>query len=226
MTQLPEAWYKGQHNINYFAYSAYSLLLEWPASMCHKTLQTINSYIQAITSLDITGVNEVVPGYHSIMIYFDMSNLSHGRLIEIIENMDLKESPHEEDSVVTIIEVRYGGLLGPDLSHVAQTLNLTESEVIEIHTGSVYNVHFIGFLPGFLYLGGLDEKLSIPRRANPRTKVPAGSVALAAGQTGIYPSDSPGGWHIIGKTEQQLFNPSKNPPSTFASGMKMQFKAI
>ncbi len=226
MTLLREGWITGQKGIDYFRYSAYSLLLEWPASMSHDMLQVINAHIQAITSLDITGVNEIVPGYHSIMIYFDTSTNTHESLIDIIEELNITKATSHENSDITIIEVTYGGAVGPDLATVAETLGLTESEVIALHADTVYDIHFIGFLPGFLYLGGLDKKLSIPRRSNPRTKVPAGSVALAAGQTGVYPSDSPGGWHIIGKTDHQLFNPSNDPPCDFTSGMKIQFKSI
>ncbi len=226
MNQLLDAWTQGQRGINYFRYSAYSLLLEWSASMSSNTLQIINSYISAITSIDLTGVNEVVPGYHSIMIYFDAALTNHESLIESIENLIVEKSTNQTESETIIINVSYEANHGPDLLYVAQSLGITSSEVIKLHASKTYDIHFIGFLPGFLYLGGLDKKLTLPRRDIPRTKVPAGSVALAAGQTGIYPCDSPGGWHIIGQTDHEFFNPNRNPPCSFSSGMKIKFNPI
>lgn len=226
MKPLPKGWTQGQHGISYFKYSAYSLLLEWPASMSRDMLQSINSFISAIKKMDYTGVNEIVPGYHSIMIYFDAALTNHTHLVESLENIIIQKDTFKKKSETIIINVSYGAEHGPDLSHVAQSLGLTTSEVINLHVSKTYDIHFIGFLPGFLYLGGLDKKLSLPRRDIPRTTVPAGSVALAAGQTGIYPCNSPGGWHIIGKTDHDFFNPNLDPPCLFSSGMKIKFNPI
>ena len=226
MNQLPSGWTNGQLGISYFRYSAYSLLLEWPASMSRDILQTINAYISTIHAVKLTGVNEIVPGYHSIMIYFDTTLTSHELLIKSLENLIIDDDTVQKKSETTIINVSYGSTHGPDLLYVAQSLGLSTAEVIDLHTSVTYDIHFIGFLPGFLYLGGLAKKLTLPRRETPRTIVPAGSVAIAAGQTGIYPSDSPGGWHIIGKTDHEFFNPLQDPPCSFSTGMQIQFNPI
>jgi len=121
------------------------------------------------------------------------------------------------------IPVRYGGENGPDLAYVARQCGCSERDVIQMHSEREYVVYFIGFQPGFPYLGGLDSRLQVPRRVEPRQVVPAGSVAIAGEQTGIYPLRSPGGWHLIGKTDLQLFDPMRTPPSLLAPGDRVVF---
>jgi len=226
MKELHSGWIIGQQKIRYFRYSNYSLLIEWPKSKSRNTLNKINHCVSILSAADITGVNEVVPGYHSLMIYFEPSATNHMSLIERLDSITFPSNYKKSKQEVRIIEVSYARDVALDIDFVAQSTGLSTSEVIDIHSSTIYDIHFIGFLPGFLYLGGLDKRLNLPRRDTPRVRVPAGSVALAVGQTGIYPIDSPGGWHVIGKTEQQFFNPSTDPPCTFTSGMKIQFKSI
>ena len=121
------------------------------------------------------------------------------------------------------VPVIYGGEYGPDLEFVSEYCGLTEDEIVEIHTASVYAVFAVGFLPGFPYLGPLDKRLFTPRLEAPRLKVPEGSVGIARLQTGIYPFDSPSGWRIIGKTELRLFDHSKTPPSLLKLGDLVRF---
>ncbi|GAB7129255.1 5-oxoprolinase subunit PxpB [Silvimonas sp. JCM 19000] len=121
------------------------------------------------------------------------------------------------------IPVHYGGKAGPDLAAVAEFSGLTPQQVIELHAAQDYAVYCIGFLPGFPYLGGLDERLIIPRRARPRQKVPAGSVGIGGMQTGIYPCASPGGWHLIGRTDTRLFDVTQMPPALLAPGDTLRF---
>lgn len=116
------------------------------------------------------------------------------------------------------VPVQYGGSNGPDLDAVARTVELSTHEVIARHTAILYRVCFLGFLPGFAYLGWLDRSLHLPRRDTPRTHVPAGSVAVAGVYTGIYPTDSPGGWHVIGRTRVPLFDPGRPSPALLAPG--------
>lgn len=121
------------------------------------------------------------------------------------------------------IPVRYGGADGPDLGEVAARTKMEESEVVRLHSETVYMVYMIGFLPGFPYLGILPPALELPRRDTPRTRVPAGSVAIAGRQTGIYPQSSPGGWHLIGRTTVQLFDSQRKPPALLAPGKRVRF---
>jgi KipI family sensor histidine kinase inhibitor len=123
------------------------------------------------------------------------------------------------------IPVRYGGACGPDLEEVAKGTGLSEDEVVAAHAGAAYEVRFIGFSPGFPYLAGLPERLFTPRRESPRRHVPAGSVAIAGAQAGIYPFGSPGGWNVIGRTEFVLFDPSLAAGAVLAPGDRVRFVA-
>lgn len=124
------------------------------------------------------------------------------------------------------IPVQYGGKYGPDLQAMADELGLSVEAVVSLHTEAIYTVYFIGFQPGFPYLGGLSEKLYFPRHATPRTKVPAGSVGIGGEQTGVYPFESPGGWQLLGRTETALFNLTEGSPTLLNAGDTLQFKAI
>ncbi len=123
------------------------------------------------------------------------------------------------------VPVRYGGADGPDLDEVARRLGLTTAEVIDRHTGTVYEAAFLGFAPGFAYLGPLPPSLVLPRRDSPRTRVPAGSVAIAGPQTAIYPSESPGGWWLLGHTDLAVWDPQADPPARIAPGARIRFVA-
>jgi KipI family sensor histidine kinase inhibitor len=121
------------------------------------------------------------------------------------------------------IPVRYGGDQGPDLENLAGLTGLTKAEVIHLHSSAEYTVCFIGFLPGFPYLSGMDPRLAAPRLATPRQLVPAGSVGIAGSQTGIYPLDSPGGWRIIGRTTLTIFDPHCEPTTLLKAGDRIKF---
>jgi KipI family sensor histidine kinase inhibitor len=137
----------------------------------------------------------------------------------------VSETIADNPRIVTI-EVVYGGEDGVDLPHVARSCGLTPDEVVALHTAGPMPVRMIGFMPGFPYVGGLPPALWLPRRIEPRVAVPAGSVALANDQTGIYPARSPGGWHIIGRTDARLFDPWSDPPSLLKPGDLVQFVAM
>ncbi len=124
------------------------------------------------------------------------------------------------------IPVHYGGKYGPDLAAMANELNLSVEAVVELHTKATYTVYFIGFQPGFPYLGGLSESLYFPRHAIPRTQVPAGSVGIGGEQTGVYPFESPGGWQLLGQTDTALFDLTKSSPTLLNAGDTLTFKAI
>ena len=128
--------------------------------------------------------------------------------------------PHARQVDIPVI---YGGSAGPDLPELARYCQMTEKQVVELHSSSRYVVYFIGFQPGFPYLGGLDQRLHMPRRAEPRVTVPAGSVGIGGSQTGIYPAASPGGWQLIGHTSAALFDPHQQPPTLLRPGDSVRF---
>ena len=121
------------------------------------------------------------------------------------------------------IPVAYGGTDGPDLADVARHCGMSQQEVVQLHAQATYTVFFVGFLPGFAYLGELDARLATPRLPEPRIKVPAGSIAIGGNQTGIYPLSTPGGWRLIGRTDRVMFDPRRSPPTLLRAGNLVRF---
>lgn len=180
-----------------------------------------------IETLNLAEIEEVVPTYRSLLIYYnplytDIIELKN-KIQDLIKNLPAAKA---RDSKTFFVPVLYGGEFGPDLSFVAKFNNLSEPEVVRLHTGVKYKIYMIGFAPGFTYLGGMIEKISAPRLETPRKLVKAGSVGIAGKQTGIYPIDDPGGWRIIGRTPIKLYNPFNNPPVLFSAGDYIKFEAI
>jgi inhibitor of KinA len=167
---------------------------------------------------------DIIPSFRSCLIHFDRGRTSAAELISFLQERENEiEGLEIPDPVTHEIPVRYGGDFGPDLSFVSSLTGLDPEEVVEVHTGRVYTVFAVGFMPGFPYMGILDKRIYAPRLETPRVKVPKGSVGLAQLQTGIYPFDSPGGWQIIGRTEIPLFDFEKEPYSLFQIGDRVQF---
>lgn len=179
----------------------------------------------ALEAAPPTGMSAAVPAIASLLVCFDPLLTSYTAMEAVVRPL-LEELPTlpERGRVVTV-PVRYGGESGPDLDEAATMLGLTPAEVVAIHTARPMRVMMIGFAPGFPYIGPLPPELWLPRRTSPRTAVPAGSVALAAGLTGIYPARLPGGWHLIGQTDLRLFDPTADPPTLLLPGDLVQFVA-
>lgn len=167
-------------------------------------------------------VRQAVAGYASVTVHFDPDQTTHEALAAAIKRLASKRPPMAEPGRLHRIPVTYDG---PDLEAVAEQLGLAAATVAEIHARPIYRVFLIGFVPGWGYLGPLPEELELPRRHVPRTKVPAGSVAIAGRQTGIYPLATPGGWHLIGRTSVRLFLPDSDPPCLFRAGDRVKFFA-
>ncbi|WP_034350150.1 5-oxoprolinase subunit PxpB [Herbaspirillum sp. GW103] len=168
-------------------------------------------------------VSEVVPGMNNLTLITrrpvaDLDTLSE----RILKTWPRLASAGSEGRTVEI-PVVYGGNVGPDLDNVARHTGLSTGEVIERHSNAEYVVYFLGFLPGFAYMGGLDTSLATPRHTTPRVSIPAGSVGIGGEQTGIYPMASPGGWQLIGRTALQLFDPSQQPPTLLRPGDRVRF---
>lgn len=167
-------------------------------------------------------VRQAIAGYASVTVHFDPDQTTYDALTNAIKRLASKRPPMAEPGRLHRIPVSYDG---PDMEPVAAQLHLTPAEIVELHTRPIYHVFLVGFVPGWAYLGPLPEELELPRRHVPRTQVPAGSVAIAGRQTGIYPLPSPGGWHLIGRTPVKLFLPDSDPPCLFRAGDRVKFFA-
>jgi 5-oxoprolinase (ATP-hydrolysing) subunit B len=168
-------------------------------------------------------VRQAVAGHASVTVQFDPDQVTHEALAAAIRRLATRRPPMEEPGRLHRIPVVYDG---PDLGAVAAELSLSTQRVIELHGTPIYRAFLVGFVPGWAYLGPLPDELVLPRRASPRTQVPAGSVAIAGQQTGIYPLASPGGWHLIGRTSVRLFMPDSDPPSLFRAGDRVKFFSV
>ena len=172
------------------------------------------------------GVSDIVPAYGSLAVFFDQT-VDASVLAEELSLAAQRPESHARDEAparaVHVFPVRYNG---PDLAEVAERTGLSRAEVIRRHAEPVYDVHFLGFVPGFAYLGPIDPALVLPRREAPRRRVPAGSVAIAGGQTGVYPLETPGGWHLLGHTDTVLFDPGRDPPNLLSPGDQVRFVPI
>jgi KipI family sensor histidine kinase inhibitor len=174
-----------------------------------------------------TLLRDIVVGYCSLTVYFDPLTIDAAWLEAVVAE-SAEEIDDTEEAIGPLLDVPvcYGGDLGPDLAEVASFAGCSVEEVIALHSGAVYRVYVVGFVPGFPYMASVDPRLALPRRASPRTRVPAGSVAVAAGQTGIYPAETPGGWHLIGRTPVKPYDPARPQPFLFKPGDRVRFVPI
>lgn len=174
----------------------------------------------------VAGVQELIPGMNNLTLVFDPLHADPAALAEAAQALWARPPARRAAGRLVEIPVVYGGDAGPDLAAVAAHCGLSPDEVVRRHTQARYDVYFIGFQPGFAYLGGLDPALHMPRRAEPRVTVPAGSVGIGGAQTGIYPLATPGGWQLIGRTALALFDPAADPPTLLAPGDRVRFVAV
>jgi len=208
-----------------FALHPKALLVEWetkPSFILSKKLVAIKKSLEGDSQ-----VSRIALGYHSILIHlnkkFENKVFWSKRIQQIqaeTEEIEFTKGLHWK------IPVCYEKEYAPDLLAASQALGIDSKNLIEIHSQKSYHVNFIGFLPGFLYLSGLDERLQLSRKKKPNLFVPSGSVGIGGSQTGIYPQDSPGGWHVIGKTPIALFDPRNNPPCFASAGDMISFIPI
>ena len=188
----------------------------------------IRQTIERIKELQLDGIIELVPTYCALLVEYDAMLYSYSEICNIIEPTLEEGMANTINELVTVVEVPtvYGGEFGPDLSFVASHNHLSEDEVISIHSGTDYLVYMLGFIPGFTYLGGMDPRIATPRLSSPRTLIPAGSVGIAGEQTGTYPSDSPGGWQIIGRTPVTMYDMSKEQAALLSAGDYVRYVPI
>jgi inhibitor of KinA len=188
--------------------------------------QRVHALANLITTSSMQGIAEIVPAYATLLVHYDPLLLSFTQMKDSlraqISQMEEIESrkPRRID-----VPVRYGGEKGPDLESVASHCGLRVEDVIRIHGEKIYTVYMMGFTPGYPYMGKLDDRLIMPRLETPRTRVPAGTVAIAGSQTGIYSIESPGGWQLIGWTPLKLFDLGSESPFLFSPGDEVKFIA-
>jgi KipI family sensor histidine kinase inhibitor len=189
-----------------------------------ETHQHVHAIAEALTRDPPPGLRDIVAAYTTLSVFFDPGLLAfetvRDRLLGLRETVGVESIPPGQEWV---IPVRYDG---PDLAEVASRTGLSPEEVITRHTGRSYRVYLIGFVPGFAFLGELDPRLVLPRRESPRQRVPAGAVAIAGAQTGVYPLETPGGWHLIGHTDTRPFDLARDPAVLFKVGDRVRFEAI
>lgn len=195
-----------------------------------ETLADKNTAIQHLVS-GIAGQNfkwliEVVPSYDSVMLVFDMYQVDHHAVYQALRCLAKGHAVAASGGQHHILPVWYGAPQANDLQKVANLTGLSESDIIHVHSSHAYRAFAVGFAPGFAYLGELDPVLSVPRMSQPRTKVPAGAVAIADRQTAIYPSESPGGWHLLGLCPVPLYVPSDGAKVLINAGDTVSFKPV
>ncbi|HJR09961.1 MAG TPA: 5-oxoprolinase subunit PxpB [Rhodanobacteraceae bacterium] len=230
-----------------------ALLLRFGDGIDVATNARVHAAARALRNAGLPGITDIAPAYAALLLRFDpwawwdkngTGKLPHERLAEILDDLlraantkslgpglrrdDEQKTGSSPDAIARTVEIPvcYGGEYGLDLDAVAEHAGLSRDDVIARHTSAEYTVAMLGFAPGFPYLLGLDPSLQMPRRADPRTRVPAGSIAIGGAQTGIYPRELPGGWHLIGRTPLALFDPAREPPCLLAPGDHVQFRAI
>jgi len=178
---------------------------------------------EAVAAAGIRGVVELVPTFRALAVHFDPAIVGYEELAGRLGALDLPEGSFGRPGRSLSVPVLYDG---PDLAALAEAAGMTPKEAAALHAATPCHVYMLGFLPGFAYLGDLPEKLRMPRRKEPRTRVPPGSVAVAEQMTAVYPVESPGGWHLIGRTPLRLFDHRKEPPSLLLPGDAVRFEPV
>ena len=204
-----------------------SILLQFGNTIDPAINRKIAATVQLMREQHINGVTDVIPAFCSLLINYDPRVISYEQIkrrMEALVKIDVTAGDTRKR--VFEIPVCYGGEYGPDIQNIADHAGLRAEEVIQIHTSRDYLIYMLGFLPGFTYLGGLDERIHTPRLANPRIRIPAGSVGIGGSQTGIYPMDSPGGWQLMGMTPVKTYDPDREVPILVEAGDYIRFVAI
>lgn len=213
--------------VRFQAASDQCLLLYLGEEITFEVHQQILKLLRLLDSKPIEGIRNLHPAYCSLLINFDPFVLDHDRLENILRKYieQLREISLPKSREVDI-PVCYGGEFGPDLDDVASLHGMTAAQVIELHSSTTYLVHFVGFAPGFAYLGGLPKSLETPRLPTPRRKVLQGSVAIAGKQAGVYPFATPGGWRLLGCTPEAMFQPEREHMCLLSIGDRVRFLPI
>ena len=215
--------------VNWQTLGEQAIILQWPQYHADVTSQ-IMQLVQSLQQSPFAGFVESVPAFQSLSIHFDLSEMGtvidpHPFVADYVKQL-MKSVPSHYISKSRKIEIPVFYDDSPDLAELCRLSGLSRERWIELHTSAEYTVVCVGFAPGFPYLAGLPEALQMPRRAEPRLHVQAGSVAIGGAYCGIYPQQSPGGWHIVGRTQVCLFDAAQQPPALLQTGDKVHFRAV
>lgn len=213
--------------VKYLVAGDSALIVEFGQEINPRINGKVRAFVALLKEQYIEGVTDILPTFRSVMISYDPRFILFNDIKEQVQKLvKTTEIRKMEKKKIIEIPVCYGGVYGPDMAYVMEHTNLTQEEVITLHTNPEYLIYMLGFLPGFAYLGGLDQRLVTPRLATPRMKIDAGCVGIGGEQTGIYPLDSPGGWQIIGKTPIKPYDPNREEPFLYEAGHFIRFKPI
>ncbi len=211
----------------YKTFGRQAILIEWEANINVDVLKDIVFFKEKIITKKEDVITDLIVGYNSLTIKYKKEFRDFSREVEVLKSIyKTIGKTTSQHNFIWEIPVCYDAKFGIDLKELSSKSNLSIQEIIKLHSERIYTVFFIGFLPGFLYLGGLNEKLFFDRKSNPRLNVDKGSIAIGGEQTGIYPSNSPGGWNILGKTPIDFFNIKNKRPCFANPGDKIKFKSI
>lgn len=205
-----------------------SLIIYFGDMISSEVAKEVRKVFYSLKEARVEGVTELIPSYTSLMVSYDFMQFSYTQISKKIEEAieSSQEFYKETESRFIKLSVYYGEEVGLDLENMAKNRGMSTEEIVEIHSSQEFFVYAIGFAPGFPYMGEVDERIATPRLANPRGKVPKGSVGIADRQTAVYPRQSPGGWNIIGRTPTEMFDTSYPGFSYFKVGDKVKFVPI
>lgn len=213
--------------LTYKPFGERAILIEWPSKIDTNILSDIILFKTKIRNKNIEQILELKSSFNSLLVIYNSICRNFENEINLLKSAYISPD-FKSDIVANIwkIPVCYDDEFGVDLDIISKQKNISKPEIVKRHSKAIYTVYFIGFLPGFLYLGGLDERLHIPRKSTPRLHIEKGAVAIGGNQTGIYPNESPGGWNIIGNSPISFFNVSKEKPCFAKAGDAIQFYPI
>ncbi|WP_299099702.1 5-oxoprolinase subunit PxpB [uncultured Winogradskyella sp.] len=216
-----------RYQLRFSQYNERSILVEWPSEISNDILQDVLVFKKIIENNYNKQIIEVISAYNSILIVYVLTiDNVNSTFVELKALSEVEHNSKLETSKTFKIPVCYDAEFAVDLQSFSNAKGLSKHEIIKRHTQEFYSVFFVGFLPGFLYLGGLDSSLHLDRKNTPNLNIKKGSVAIGGKQTGIYPQDSPGGWHIIGNSPVELFSPKRNPPCFIKAGDRVKFYSV
>ncbi len=213
--------------LTYKSFGARAVLVEWPPIIAEEILWDVIGFKDRITKKQQESIEEVKSAYNALLLVYSDEITDFDHQVDILKKI-YKSHSHTKTTKPTVwhIPVCYDDTFGIDLAEISKEKGLSKETIIKRHSKAVYTVYFIGFLPGFLYLGGLDNSLHTPRKSTPRLKTEKGAVAIGGHQTGVYPSESPGGWNIIGNTPVPFFDKTKTVPCFASPGDRIVFEPV
>lgn len=204
-----------------------NLLIQFGDAIDEEINRAVTHFARRIREQDNPAILDMIPTYSALLITYDPAKMSYNDMVLFLQHNHVETDDANAETTKTYhIPVCYGGEHGPDLPYIAAHAGLSVEEVIERHSGRDYRIYMIGFMPGFAYLGGLDEAIHTPRLEKPRLEIPGGSVGIGGASTGIYPLASPGGWQLMGRTPVKPYDPKRDPAILYEAGDFIRFVPI